>query len=134
MISNSRKIQLTPQFNLSELLHGNDALPSAPILENLFRLANRLQVIRDLLGKPIIISSGYRSPSHNQAVGGKPHSFHLSGMAADIIIPGMPARAVQKFLESWSGGMGCYEHFTHLDIRPVRARWGVEGSVSSDNI
>lgn len=122
--ANSRNIQLTANFRLSEFLHGETMLPPDWILENLHRLANRLQVIRDLLGKPIIINSGYRSPTHNKRVGGALHSQHLSGMAVDIVIPGMAAAEVQKFLRHWSGGMGLYEHYTHLDIRPSRTRWG----------
>lgn len=123
MADTPRTIQLTPNFNLSEFLHGNDPPPSPWILDNLYRLANRLQVVRDLLGKPIIINSGYRTPAHNRAIGGAAHSFHLSGMAADIVVPGMTAAQVQQFLKQWSGGMGCYQHYTHVDIRPMQARW-----------
>jgi uncharacterized protein YcbK (DUF882 family) len=49
--------------------------------------------------------------------------MHLSGMAADIVVPGMPASELQRFLRNWSGGMGSYAHFTHVDIRPYPARW-----------
>jgi len=118
-----RNVQLTTHFNLSEFLHGDDPLPPPWILDNLYRLANRLQVIRDLLGRPIIINSGYRTKAHNLAVGGQPNSFHLSGMASDIVVSGMPAPQVQRFLANWSGGLGSYTHFTHVDIRPNRARW-----------
>lgn len=118
-----RKIRLTPHFLLSEFLHADDPMPPPWILDNLYRLANRLQVIRDLLGKPVIINSGYRSRAHNRQVGGAPNSLHLSGMAADIVVPGMPAGEVQAFLQGWSSGMGMYQHFTHVDIRAHKARW-----------
>jgi uncharacterized protein YcbK (DUF882 family) len=118
-----KTLQLTPNFKLAEFLHGNDPLPPPWILDNLYRLANRLQVIRDVLNKPIIINSGYRTPAHNQAVGGAKNSMHLSGMAADIVVPGMSAPDLQHFLQHWSGGMGRYAHFTHVDIRPYQARW-----------
>lgn len=123
MSQDPRAIQLTANFKLSEFLHGDDPIPAPWILDNIYRLANRLQVLRDLLGKPIIINSGYRSKAHNQAVGGASQSQHLNGMAADIVVSGMPAPAVQAFLKHWSGGMGCYQHYTHLDIRPAQARW-----------
>ena len=89
-----------------------------------YRLANRLQVIRDLVQRPVRVTSGYRTPEHNKAVGGSKNSLHLSGMAADIVIPGLSARDVQLILLNWSGGMGCYAGFTHLDTRANRARWG----------
>lgn len=116
-------VQLTTHFRLGEFLHGEEAMPTPWILDNLTHLANRLQVIRDLLAKPIIINSGYRSPQHNTAVGGAQNSFHLKGMAADIVVPGLAAHEVQRFLKNWSGGLGSYAHFTHVDIRPNRARW-----------
>lgn len=116
-------MQLTPNFSLNEFLHAGSGTPAPWILDNLTQLANRLQVIRDLLGKPIIITSGYRTPEHNKAVGGEPNSFHLKGMAADIVVPGMSAKEVQNFLKNWSGGLGSYANFTHVDIRPTKARW-----------
>lgn len=118
----SANTQLTPNFKLGEFLHGA-SIPSSDILENLKQLANRLQVIRDLLNKPIIINSGYRSAQHNMEVGGASNSYHLRGMAADIVVPGMTAPQVQAFLKNWSGGLGAYQYFTHVDIRPTRARW-----------
>ena len=45
---------------------------------------DRLQVLRDLYGKPITIVSGYRCPLHNKAVRGSPKSDHLRGEAVDI--------------------------------------------------
>lgn len=116
-------VQLTPDFRLSEFLHGETVMPAPWILDNLHRLAHRLQVIRDVLGRPIIINSGYRSPRHNQVIGGAKNSFHLRGMAADIVVSGMQACEVQRFLKDWTGGLGSYAHFTHVDIRPYRARW-----------
>lgn len=123
MSEDPRQIQLTPNFKLAEFLRGDDPMPAPWVLDNIYRLANRLQVVRDLLERPILINSGYRSKAHNQAVGGASQSQHLTGMAADVVVTGMPARDVQAFLKHWSGGMGCYQHYTHLDIRPERARW-----------
>lgn len=84
-------MNLTPHFTLQEFLasqvatrRGIDNTPSASVLNNLERLANLLEHVRALVGKPIIISSGYRSPKLNAAVGGAPNSAHLSGLAADI--------------------------------------------------
>ena len=45
---------------------------------------DKLQSLRNRLGKPLIVRSGHRSPSHNRAVGGPPASKHMLGTAFDI--------------------------------------------------
>lgn len=123
-MSDFRTLQLTPHFRLGEFLHGDDPMPPPWILENITRLAHRLQVVRDLFGKPVLVNSGYRTRAHNARVGGASQSLHLSGMAADIVVTGVPAHEVQRVLKNWSGGLGLYSHYTHVDIRSDRARWG----------
>ena len=54
------------------------------IYNNLLYLIERLDMIREKWGGPIICTSGYRSPALNKAVGGSKTSAHLTGMAADI--------------------------------------------------
>lgn len=119
---NPRNINLTEHFKLSEFVRPSDSLPETLILQNLNLLAQRLQVVRDIINRPIKITSGYRTPEHNKQVGGSSKSYHLRGMAADIVVLGTPAIEVQEFLKNWSGGMGSYGSFTHLDIGPKR-RW-----------
>ncbi len=45
---------------------------------------DRLQALRDRLGKPLIVRSAYRSPAHNRAIGGAPRSKHMQGAVFDI--------------------------------------------------
>lgn len=118
-----RTIRLTPHFKLSEFIPKNTTMPAPWILDNLKNLANRLQAIRDLLQQPVYIHSGYRTHQQNLQVNGVENSFHLSGMAADISVKDISPEQVQQFLENWSGGMGLYSTHTHLDLRPVKARW-----------
>lgn len=117
-------IQLTTNFHLSEFLcPGAEKVISAPVIENLRKLANKLEEARKLLGnRPITITSGYRTPAHNKAVGGASKSQHLYGTAADIVVSGLKASEVQKILKDWNGGLGSYAGFTHLDIS-VKRRW-----------
>ena len=87
---------LTLHFTLAELTHsqtadrlGIDNTPSAEIIDNLTRTAQTLERVRVLLGsRPIIVSSGYRSPDLNRVVKGARASAHLFGLAADFICPG----------------------------------------------
>ena len=88
-------MQLTPHFSLDEMTHsqkaarmGLDNTPPPDVIKQLKRTAEGLELVRALVGHPIVVSSGYRSPSVNQAVGGKRSSQHILGRAADIIAPG----------------------------------------------
>lgn len=47
-------------------------------------LINLCQKIRDKVGLPIRINSGYRCPAHNASVGGVKNSYHVQGLAADL--------------------------------------------------
>ena len=87
---------------------------------------DKLQALRDRLGKPLIVRSAYRSPAHNRAVGGAPRSKHMDGTAFDIAMSNhdpvafeAAARAV-GFL-----GFGYYPRsgFMHIDLGPAR-QWG----------
>jgi len=89
-------MQISEHFTLQELTvselaarNGWDNTPSANELENLKRLADLLEKVRALLGKPIVINSAYRSKQVNDAVGSKDSSQHRIGCAADIRVVGM---------------------------------------------
>lgn len=44
-----------------------------------------LDPVREMYGKPIVVTSGFRSPSLNRLVGGVPTSQHMQGLAADLL-------------------------------------------------
>jgi len=97
---------------------------------NIVKVANQLQYLRDYLGKPIKINSGYRSPEHNEKIGGVKHSQHLLGKAADIAVEGIKPEFIYHYIqdaidngEMLQGGLGLYETFVHYDIRGTKARW-----------
>jgi len=89
-------------------------------------LVERLQKLRERLGKSIHITSGYRCSTHNANVGGVPNSRHAEGDAADIFVSGVSpsdlSREWQK-LGFGDGGIGVYSSFTHVDTRGYIARW-----------
>jgi hypothetical protein len=60
-------------------------MPTGEVILNLtFLCARVLQPLRDAIGRPVYINSGYRSKRLNARVGGVPNSRHLQGRAADI--------------------------------------------------
>jgi hypothetical protein len=86
-------LQLTKNFSLEEFLRSETATelhyveqfnPPDIVLQNLTHLAAELQKIRDLYGKSMTVTSGYRCPRVNKAVGGVNNSAHAEGLAADI--------------------------------------------------
>ena len=94
------------------------------------RLVEALQQLRDLAGRPIRITSGYRCPDHNRAKGGKKRSQHLLGNAADLAIDGLSVIEMyclaDKVAAVRSGGIGLYPKngIIHVDVRDGYARWG----------
>lgn len=100
-------MNLSPHFTLDELTisqaaarKGLDNTPTPQALENLKRLAATLEEVRALVGKPLIVSSGYRSKDVNRAVGGSKMSAHMSGLAADINCPGLSPVALAHVIKS----------------------------------
>lgn len=93
-------MQLTRNFTLDELTvtsTGLDNTPTATERDNLQQLAVRvLQPLRDALGAPVIVNSGFRSEAVNRAVGGTSSSQHRSGQAADIWTRGMSTRTLAR--------------------------------------
>ena len=92
-----------------------------------------LQCIREHFGRPVVITSGYRTAAHNAAVGGAKSSQHLLGRAADIRVQGVSVEDVAAYAESLMpdcGGVGRYPvkagratGWVHVDTRADKARW-----------
>jgi len=108
----------------SELLVYQKERPSLVVLENLSAVANRLQALRDSVfqGAQIIVTSAWRCESYNKKIGGEPMSKHVLGQAIDFFVKDYPPSKVQNLLKSFSGGLGAYKNFTHIDISTKR-RW-----------
>ena len=96
-------------FKLSELIHSDTAIKwninNMPDINSLDCMLDLivfcLQPIRELLGMPMIITSGFRSKDVNTLIGGKPTSQHCKGQAADFIINGMSVpEIIQKIKQS----------------------------------
>lgn len=100
-------MNLSPNFSLQELTHSDSAVrhgwennPDANEINNLTRLADLLEQVRKVIGKPIMINSAYRSKIVNDSVGSKDTSQHRIGCAADIRVSGMTPKEVCETIKS----------------------------------
>ena len=96
-------------------------------------LVELLQAIPSHCGKAVSLTSGYRTGTHNTAVGGSKSSQHLLGKAADIQVADTTVEAVAAYAESlmpdW-GGVGRYpvkagraKGWVHVGTRAKKSRW-----------
>lgn len=102
-------MKLSEHFDLTEFTTSQtasrkhiDNTPSALVTAHLKVTAGRLEAVREMLDHPLIISSGYRSPELNAAIGGVATSAHTKGWAADFICPGFgpPIEICRRIVQS----------------------------------
>jgi hypothetical protein len=128
--------RLTKSFMASEFSCNDENKTPVPDIYtvNVKKLAANLQVLRDVLGKPIKVTSGYRTKEYNTKVGGVKNSQHLFAKAADIKVKGMSskrlANKIKKLIDEGKmskGGIGVYKTFVHYDIRGENRKWYGKG-------
>ncbi|HAX85505.1 MAG TPA: peptidase M15A [Cyanobacteria bacterium UBA11370] len=115
-------------FTWAEATHGGTRMPTTQItVDAMVRIARLAQRARDRIGRPFIVTSWYRPPHINQAVGGARYSRHIVGDAIDFFCDGLTGNQLYWSLEPWwPGGLGRYTKFPnlcHIDARSYRARW-----------
>lgn len=123
-------MKLTKNFNLNEFNCNDGTVVPDKYLDNVTKLADNLQVIRNYINEPLHINSSYRTESYNKAIGGVKNSQHLTASAADITAKGYTSYQLHKTIEHLikigrlqDGGLGLYNGFVHFDIRNNPARW-----------
>lgn len=104
---------LSPHFSRWEF-DSHDGARAAPTRE----LLDALERLRAIVGHPLRIVSGYRSPAHNRAVGGAARSQHLYNRAADI--PVLYATLAQARAAGFTGVGTRAGYAVHVDVRPGR--------------
>jgi len=100
-------MQITKNFSLDEFVfshaairHNIDMTPPEYVVENLTRLVeNILQPLRDGIGAPVKVTSGYRPLQLNRIIGSKDTSAHVHGCAADIKVKGKTPLEIAQFIE-----------------------------------
>ncbi|MFZ5969326.1 MAG: YcbK family protein [Bacillota bacterium] len=114
------RIKLSKNFSLHEF----ECKDGSHLVKVDEELLDKLQKLRDMLGKPVIVVSGYRTPEYNQKVGGATKSLHLEGKAADIKVSGITPKKLAEYAEKIGfRGIGIYASFVHVDIRVTPAKW-----------
>lgn len=123
-------MKLTDNFSLGEFACKDGTPVPGNLLDNVELLAKNLQVLREYIGDPIHVNSGYRTPAYNAKVGGKPKSKHLTAEAADLTVKNKTPQQLYNIIERLilqrkmrQGGLGLYKGFVHYDIRGTKARW-----------
>lgn len=126
-------IKLSDHFTLEELTFSQtagrkniDNKPSLEKVAHLTRLAYCMEQVRALLGGPIRITSGYRSPALNAAIGGSKTSAHMNGYAADFVCPsfGSPLEIALTIAASSIKFDQCIQEGTwvHISFDPAMRR------------
>jgi uncharacterized protein YcbK (DUF882 family) len=102
---------LSPHFSRSEFAchHCGKVIVSD-------RLVARLEILRAMVGKPLVIVSGYRCPVHNAKVGGAKASQHLVGQAADLQVGYCNWQVAKR--AGFTGVGHRSGQVTHVDVRP----------------
>ena len=117
-------MNLSEHFTLDELTHTDhrefDNTPNEKEMENLVRLAQFLEGVRDVVGKPIFVNSAFRSKQVNDAVGSKDTSQHRLGCAVDIRVVGLtPDEVVRTVRDSgllYDQLIREFDRWTHISI------------------
>ena len=125
------RLQLTKNFTIEEFDCNDGTQVPCEFIDNVTKVAENLQVLRDYLNDPIMITgSGYRTKEHNDSVGGAKESQHLIANAADINAKNKTPKELAKVIEKLislgkmrEGGIGIYKGFVHYDRRGTKARW-----------
>lgn len=115
-------------FTWAEATQGGTRMPpNQETIDAIVRIAQLAQQARDRIGYPFIITSWYRPPHINRAVGGVSNSRHIVGDAIDFVCANFSGKQLYWMLDPWwTGGLGRYSkypHLCHLDARGYRARW-----------
>jgi len=116
-----------------------NSLPPEGLWTNIIPTLIVVDEIRHQAGAPITLTSAYRSPAYNRAVGGESASFHMKNQATDIQCASLSARALWKIAVGlrgkkfrlpgnggsfvFKGGIGQYPSFVHVDTRGYNANW-----------
>lgn len=115
MMKINQDFKVSKNFMVSEFAcNGDDSV----ILN--YVLINKIQELRKILGCPVIINSGYRTPEYNKKVGGSSISQHMLGKAVDISTRNLDIddeTLIRICKNLGFTGIGIYDTWIHVDVR-----------------
>ena len=121
----NKDTNITNNFKFGEFYcHG--VRPPDGYVPNIIKVAKELQLLRDIVKKPIRINSGYRTKEFNNSLkDSSKNSMHLSGKACDISISNMSIPRLLFYVGRYTNfnGIGISKSFIHVDTREVPAIW-----------
>lgn len=109
-------------FYWEEVTHAGKRPVDEAKANNARQLVVALRPYREAVNRPFNVTSWYRPPSVNLAVGGSTNSFHTIASAIDFWVPDMSGPLLADYFRDWNGGLGVYHNRIHVDIGPKR-RW-----------
>lgn len=108
---------------------GKNRIPDEELWPNVAPLVKALDVVREQVGRPVRLTNVYRHDTYNACIGGVPASQHRLFWAADIVASGIDAAACADCVQAvraqnvFTGGIGHYRSFVHIDVRGHNADW-----------
>lgn len=116
-------------YQEESLGYQQNSLPPVQLWDNIIPTVRILDKLRTYYNSPVIITNGYRNETYNDLIGGSTNSQHKEFRALDFYVKGHEPMVVSRKLQEWriegkfTGGIGTYKTFTHLDTRGYNATW-----------
>lgn len=127
------KAKISKYFTVKEALwlgsESRMAVPTKKQQKAIWEMAQKMDVVREFLGKPVIVTSWLRPAEYNVKIGGSKNSHHVKGMATDFVVKDMDAESVRQTLlpkiKEWNLRMEDNAHINggnwiHLDMGKVK--------------
>lgn len=115
-------LEITQNFRTREF-----KCPCCGVIKYDKELVDKLQIIRNIIGVPIQVTSGYRCPTFNAKIKGYEKSLHMQGIAVDMKVEYIKLKELDKLAKHvfYKNGVGTYSNHTHVDMGKYQRFKGV---------